>query len=204
MIEASVLCKIAEMRAVSTILISALIFLHLACTKAAAPVAIGNKPISVNGKSTNEARENATVELSELSWSGFDGGVSKLKDLRGKAVILDFWATNCPPCIEEIPHLLELKSKYGDDLVVIGLHVGDDEDRAKVPAFSEKLKITYPIADPDPALTDFIFQTNSAIPQTAVFDRKGAMVRKIVGFSPDIKRDLDQAVERAVNSAATD
>ena len=54
MIEASVLCKIAEMRAVSTILISALIFLHLACTKAAAPVAIGNKPISVNGKSKME------------------------------------------------------------------------------------------------------------------------------------------------------
>ena len=182
--------------------IGAIIFLisfQLACTRAAAPVAIGNKPVSVNGVSTNEARERATVELSEMSWAGFEGGVTKLKDLQGKAVILDFWATNCPPCIEEIPHLLELKSRYGDELVIYGLHVGDDEDRKQVPAFVERLKITYPLAYPDPALTEFVFQNNSAIPQTAVFDRSGALVRKIVGFNAQIKRDLDQAVERAVS-----
>ena len=174
----------------------------LGCTPAAAPVAIGNKPVSVNGIKTNEAREGTTVELGEMSWTGFEGGVTKLKDLRGKAVMLDFWATNCPPCIEEIPHLIELKAKYGDDLVLIGLHVGDDEDRAKVPAFVDKLKITYPLANPDTALTDFIFQTNSAIPQTAVFDRNGIMVRKIVGFNAGIRSELDSAVERAVNSKA--
>ena len=176
-----------------------LLALQFACAPAAPPVAIGNKPVSVNGVSTNEARERATVDLSEMSWAGFEGGVTKLKDLKGKAVILDFWATNCPPCIEEIPHLLELKSRFGDDLELIGLHVGDDEDRKQVPAFVEKLKITYPLAYPDSALTDFIFQTNSAIPQTVVFDRSGAMVRKIVGFNPSIKRDLDQAVEQALN-----
>ena len=169
------------------------------CAPAAPPVAIGNKPVSVNGVRTNEARERATVELSDMSWVGFEGGVTKLKDLQGKAVILDFWATNCPPCIEEIPHLLELKSKYGEDLEIVGLHVGDDEDRKEVPAFVEKLNITYPLAYPDSALTDFVFQTNSAIPQTAVFDRSGAMVRKIVGFNAEIKRDLDHAVERAVS-----
>ena len=173
------------------------------CTPAAAPVAIGNKPISVNGVKTNEARESTSLPLDEMSWAGFEGGVTKLKDLRGKAVILDFWATNCPPCIDEIPHLIELKARYGDDLALIGLHVGDDEDRAKVPEFVEKLKITYPLADPDTALTDFIFQTNSAIPQTAVFDRNGVMVRKIVGFNAEIRSQLDSAVERAVNSQAS-
>lgn len=177
-----------------------LLVIQTACTPAAAPVSIGNKPVSVNGVSTNEARERATVELSEMSWAGFEGGVTKLKDLQGKAVVLDFWATNCPPCIEEIPHLLELKSRYGDDLEVIGLHVGDDEDRKQISAFVEKLKITYPLAFPDSTLTDFIFQTNSAIPQTAVFDRRGEMVRKIVGFNSQIKRDLDEAVERAVQN----
>jgi thiol-disulfide isomerase/thioredoxin len=193
------LCKIASMRLVSLIFFS-VVLVSLACAPAAAPVAIGNKPVSVNGKSTNEAKERATVELGEMSWAGFNGGVTKLKDLKGKAVILDFWATNCPPCIEEIPHLIQLKQQYGDDLVLVGLHVGDNEDRQQVPAFVEKLKITYPLADPDSALTDFIFQTNSAIPQTAVFDRNGAMVRKIVGFGPDIKIDLDKAVEQAVSS----
>lgn len=172
----------------------------IGCTPAAAPVAIGNKPVSINGVKTNEARESSSIPLDEMSWTGFEGGVTKLKDLRGKAVVLDFWATNCPPCIEEIPHLIELKSRYGDDLVLIGLHVGDDEDRQKVPAFVEKLKIGYPLAEPDTALTDFIFQTNSAIPQTAVFDRNGVMIRKVIGFSPAIKLELDSAVERAIKS----
>ena len=71
-----------------------LLVIQTACTPAAAPVSIGNKPVSVNGVSTNEARERATVELSEMSWAGFEGGVTKLKDLQGKAVVLDFWATN--------------------------------------------------------------------------------------------------------------
>lgn len=174
--------------------------LYVGCTPAAAPVAIGNKPVSINGVRTDEAREGTSVPLGEMSWTGFNGGVTKLKDLKGKAVILDFWATNCPPCIEEIPHLIDLKQMYGDDLVLIGLHVGDEEDRAKVPLFVERLKIDYPLADPDTALTDFIFQTNSAIPQTAVFDRNGAMVRKVVGFNSEIRSQLDSAVERAVST----
>ena len=189
------------MRVAAAFLISISISLNLACTPAAAPVAIGNKPVSVNGVRTDEAREGSSVALAEMSWAGFDGGVTKLKDLNGKAVVLDFWATNCPPCVEEIPHLLELKSRYGDDLAIVGLHVGDNEDRAKVPAFVEKLKITYPLAYPDTALTNFIFQSNSGIPQTAVFDRNGQMVRKIVGFNAQIKSDLDRAVERAVGGS---
>lgn len=178
--------------------------IYLGCTPAAAPVAIGNKPISVNGVKTKDAQGVPSRPLTEMSWTSFDGGVSKLKDLRGKAVILDFWATNCPPCIEEIPHLQELKVKYGDDLELVGLHVGDEEDRRQVPAFVEKLKITYPLADPDDALTNFIFETNSAIPQTAVFDRSGVMIKKIVGFNAVIKAELDEAVERAVKSSVSD
>jgi len=172
--------------------------------RTAPPVAIGNKPVSVNGVRSKDSQGVPSRPFTEMSWTSFEGGVSKLKDLRGKAVILDFWATNCPPCIEEIPHLQLLKAKYGDDLELIGLHVGDEEDRQQVPAFVEKLKITYPLADPDEALTNFIFETNSAIPQTAVFDRNGTMIKKIVGFSAAIKAELDEAVARAVNSSVSD
>jgi len=192
------------MRPITAHLLFLTLVFQLACAPAAAPVAIGNKPVSVNGVRTNEAREKATVELEEMSWAGFQGDVTKLKDLKGKAVILDFWATNCPPCVEEIPHLLQLKSKYGDELVIVGLHVGDEEDRSKVPAFVDKLKITYPLAYPDSALTDFVFQTNSGIPQTAVFDRAGVMIRKIVGFNDEIQLKLDAAVERAIKSGIVD
>jgi thiol-disulfide isomerase/thioredoxin len=104
------------------------------------------------------------------------------------------------PCIEEIPHLMELKARYGNDLEVIGLNVGGEEDKPKIPEFVERLKITYPLGHPEDALSAYIFGTDTAIPQTAIFDRDGKLVNKIVGFSDKIKADLDIAVESTVNS----
>jgi len=178
-------------------------FGSLACRPAAAPVAVGNKPVAINGVKMKDAPANPARPLAEMSWTTFEGNVFKLGDFQGKAVILDFWATNCPPCIEEIPHLLALKQEYGADLEIVGLHVGDDEDRKKVPAFVEKLKITYPLAYPDQALTSYVFENDTAIPQTAVFDRNGKMVKKIVGFNKAIQLELDEAVASAVGTPAS-
>ena len=175
-------------------------FLLVSCRPAAAPVVVGNKPVSVNDVPLKDAQARPLKPIAEMSWTGFDGSVQKVKDLKGRAVILDFWATYCPPCIEEIPHLKALRAKYPDDLLVIGLHVGGAEDKPKVPEFVDKLKIDYPLANPEDALTSFIFGNDTAIPQTAVFDRQGKLVKKITGFSDQIKAELDHAVEQAVNS----
>jgi len=168
------------------------------CSDAAAPVSVGNRPISIN----NVPQPGVPSKpIENMSWTDFDGNKARLKDLKGKAVILDFWATYCLPCIEEIPHLKELQAKYGkENLVVIGMHVGGEEDKPKVPEFVEKLAIDYTLAEPEKALTSYIFGDQSAIPQTAVFDRNGKLVRKIIGFSDNIKIQLDDAVAKAVAS----
>lgn len=137
----------------------------------------------------------------EMSWTLTDERVQKLGDLKGKAVILDFWATYCEPCKREIPHLNSLVAKYGaENLVIVGLNVGGDEDRAKIPQFTATTKIEYAIAFPESDLTSFIFATDSSIPQTAVFNRSGAMITKIVGFGETQKRELDDSVEKAIAS----
>lgn len=136
-----------------------------------------------------------------MSWTTAGDKVQKMSDLTGRAVILDFWATYCEPCKREIPHLNSLIAKYGkDNLHIVGLNVGGDEDKPKIPAFVAATKVDYEIAFPEDALADFIFSERSDIPQTAVFDRKGRMVQKLVGFSDGIQKELDQAVEIAVNS----
>lgn len=189
--------KSAEMNRV--VLFLPILILYFGCRPAAAPVSVGNKPVSVNGVPASDAQSQPVKPVGEMSWTDrVDGNVQKVKDLKGKVVILDFWATYCPPCIEEIPHLMELKEAYGDDLVIVGLHVGGQEDRPKVPDFVERLKITYPLATPEDSLTSFIFGQESAIPQTAIFDRKGKLVKKIVGFSPEIKSDLDATIAASV------
>ena len=142
-----------------------------------------------------------------MSWTKFDGrtnadgATAQLKDFEGKVVILDFWATYCPPCIEEIPHLRALQKQYGkENLEVVGLHVGGAEDRPEVPAFVGKLEIDYTLATPEDELTRFIFGGETAIPQTAIFSRSGKLLKKIVGFDEQIKKELDAAVAEAVNS----
>ncbi len=136
----------------------------------------------------------------ELGWKVFDGDEETIGDLKGKVIVLDFWATYCPPCIEEIPHLRSLQAKYGDKgFQVIGLHVGGEEDRPQVPAFKERLKIDYPIATPDDSLVYQLLGEDSRIPQTLVFNRQGKLVEQLVSFDENVKRQLDRAVEKAVN-----
>jgi thiol-disulfide isomerase/thioredoxin len=181
--------------------------LSVACRPAAAPVAISNKPVSVNEIPVTNQPLPPTKAVEEMTWAEFDGktnldgNAKKLKDFQGKVVILDFWATYCPPCIEEIPHLKELQKKYGrENLEIIGLHVGGEDDRPKVPAFVQRLKIDYTLATPENELTRFVFGSTDSIPQTAIFDRKGKLVKKITGFDAEIKRELDSTIERTIIS----
>ncbi len=168
------------------------------CRPAAEPVSISNKPIAAGGAPTNLPMP-PSKPLGEMTWNNFDGQTQKLGDLKGKAVVLDFWATYCPPCLEEIPHLNSLQTKYGaENLQIVGLHAGDEEDLAKVPAFAERLKINYILASPEAELLRFIFAGNNEIPQTAVFNRNGKLIRKFVGFDLKTKNDLDKAVEEAL------
>ena len=172
----------------------------VACSKAAPPVAMSDKPTAINGQPVIGASLPPAKSISEMSWTKFDGFEQKMGELRGKAVILDFWATYCKPCLEAIPHLIKLEKQYGkENLEIIGLHVGGDEDRVKVPEFVKRLNIEYTLGVPEEELTRFIFANDSAIPQTAIFDRQGNLVRKFVGFDDSIKNDVDAAVEKAVN-----
>ncbi len=174
--------------------------LSSACRPAAAPISVSNKPVSINDIPQTNLPLPPSKSLTEMSWTSFDGKRQTLKDLSGKVVVLDFWATYCPPCLDEIPHLNSLQTKYGaENLQIVGLHAGDEEDLLKVPEFARKLKIIYPLAMPEDALTRFVFATEDIIPQTVVFDRDGKLVRKFVGFDLKTKNDLDKTVEQTVN-----
>ena len=175
--------------------------LATACRPAAAPVSVSNDPVSINDRPTTGAQAAPSKPLAEMTWTNAQDNVQKLSDLKGKAVILDFWATYCPPCRLEIPHLNSLIAKYGaDNLHIVGLNVGGEDDRPEIPKFIATTKIDYPIAFPEDDLTRYIFAERDDIPQTVVVDRNGKMVTKIIGFSPEIQKELDAAVEQAVKS----
>ena len=114
----------------------------------------------------------------EFSLTTLDGTTLRLTDLRGKVVILNFWATWCAPCREEMPLLEDFARKYADQVVVIGMNVRESESAVR--AFVEALGITFPIGNAaEPLLYDY--QVIS-LPLTFVIAPNGALIDRLYGL----------------------
>ena len=115
-----------------------------------------------------------------------------LSSLKGKVVILDFWATWCGPCRESIPELEAVYKKYhGKGLEVFGMSV--DDTATPIPATVKQLGITYPIvlATGLPNVRDkFQFR---GIPHMYIVDKRGRIAASLDGYTPD--RDLESEVK---------
>lgn len=137
------------------------------------------------------------------AWTQPDGRRASLEDVRGQVVILDFWATYCPPCREEIPYLVRLQREFGaQNFKVIGLNVGGADDRINIPDFAKQYGIQYQLAEPDEETVRLFLANDRSIPQTFVLDRQGKVVLHIVGFDGDAAAKLEQAVTNALSSKA--
>jgi thiol-disulfide isomerase/thioredoxin len=109
-----------------------------------------------------------------------DGKPLSPAELRGKVVIVNFWATWCPPCRAEIPDLVALQAKYGDRLQIIG--VSQDEGSIDVVRrFAAAQHMNYPIVMSTPEI-EKAFPGISALPTSFVLDRQGRTVQRHVGM----------------------
>lgn len=131
-----------------------------------------------------------------------EGKEVKLSDQKGKVVLLDFWATWCPPCVKGLPHI----QKLADDttlaekgLVVWAVNVSETKD--KIEPFMKKHKLSMPVPiDADGATMQKY--AISSIPTTIVVGRDGTVKKVVVGFHGDEGvKDLHAAVEEALKEA---
>ena len=111
------------------------------------------------------------------------GKAVKSSDFKGKVVILDFWATWCPPCRQEIPGFISLQKKYGkQNVVVIGISMDDGTEVVK--RFIDSNHINYPVVMGDEKVAT-AFEVNEGIPTTFVINPQGEIVSKHVGFTQE-------------------
>jgi thiol-disulfide isomerase/thioredoxin len=114
-------------------------------------------------------------------------------DWRGKVTLVNFWATWCGPCRIEIPDLIALQKKYGEQLQIIG--ISDDEGPPEeVRRFAEAHHINYPIVMSTPELKR-AFPGVRALPTTFVLDREGRLVQRHVGL---LNADVTEMETRAL------
>jgi len=116
------------------------------------------------------------------AWSlkSLDGKSIGLAELKGKVVVVDFWATWCPPCVHEIPGYIALQKKYADrGLVIVGLSV-DQKGASVVEAFAKAKGVNYPLALATPEIVE-AFGGVEGIPTTFLIDRDGKIRHTKVG-----------------------
>jgi thiol-disulfide isomerase/thioredoxin len=124
-----------------------------------------------------------------------DGKTVSLADFKGKVVVLDFWATWCPPCRAEIPHFIELQNELKDKgVTIVGVSL-DSTGPADVAQFAKTNGMNYPIVMGDEK-TATAYGADQGIPTTVVIDAKGNIVATHLGltdkdtFESDIKKAL--------------
>ncbi len=144
---------------------------------------------------------NTNKSLGQMGWALPEGNRITVSSYKDKVLVLDFYATWCMPCRDSIPHLIDLQNRYGPQgLAIVGLNVGGPDDREAVPAFAREFKIQYALGFPDQELGDLLLSDSDAIPQTFVFDRRGQLVQRYVGYGDSTAGELEQAIKGALTS----
>jgi thiol-disulfide isomerase/thioredoxin len=135
------------------------------------------------------AAQSANLMLKDLA-----GRDVRLSDHRGKVVVLNFWATWCKPCREEMPILVSLDHRYRERGVqFIAASADDKSTRRKVPDFARRQRIRFPVWLG--ATTDDLerFGLGDSLPSTVVIDRNGAVAGRILGMVSNA--DLQARIE---------
>src|SRR5262249_4542112 len=133
-----------------------------------------------SGKGVKIRFSDKPVAMPAFSLQDFSGRPLSPETLKGKVVLINFWATWCGPCREEIPELIALQEHYKDQVVVVGLSV-DEKPAAEVKAFADAQGINYPVAIADLPLQK-AFGGVTAVPATFVVNPDGGIVQRHVGL----------------------
>ena len=174
-------------------------------TKASSPGLLGKRARKVAEKgdpSITMCNYDARLrKLTDFRLPDLEGKAVQFKDIDADYVLLDFWGTWCPPCLDAIPHLVALQKKYGPTrLKVVGIACEDgppEQRKAKVDQAARKLGINYPVLlsalDGQPCPVQQAFQIQS-FPTLILVDRRGNIVWRSTGATPAAEVRLDRVL----------
>ncbi len=170
------------------VLILAGSFSLLGCSKNTSE--IKNDQSNMNVNQTQSLTENTnTSDMSasnnqapNFTLEDTNGKKVSLSDYKGKVVIIDFWATWCPPCRRGIPDLIDIQKQFKNKVVVLGISV-DTDTKGDVPSFVKNMGINYTVLYASPEVVQ-AYGNIDAIPTSFIIDKKGKIINQHVGLTP--------------------
>jgi len=149
---------------------------------------------SLKGKTPGEENkkllEEATKKISELSFLTLDGKEVKLSDYKGKVVLVNFWASWCPPCKEEMPIFEKVYQKYGDkDFVILAVNMDTSEGALK--EFLEKNRYSFPIV----RIKGEAGLNIPGLPTSYLVDKDGSVKKIRLGVYRELEEDLSKLLQ---------
>jgi cytochrome c biogenesis protein CcmG/thiol:disulfide interchange protein DsbE len=153
-------------------------------------VAEGSLKGKVPGEENKKLLEEATKKLSELNFLTIDGKEVKLSDYKGKVVLVNFWASWCPPCKEEMPIFEKVYQKYNDKNFVI-LAVNMDTSEGALKEFLEKNRYSFPIV----RIKGEAGLNIPGLPTSYLVDKDGSVKKIRLGVYRELEEDLSKLLQ---------
>ncbi len=162
----------------------------------------------LSGRKDIVSREHANVSASAFPLSSLpnftvtdlNGKALSTDQLAGRVVMVEFWATWCPPCRSTLEWLGALKQKYGDNIAIVALAVESPEDKIKETVASLSPDLHWAITD---AQTAQAFGDITSVPTMFLFDRSGKMARVLYGAPPNLHEQAEKTLNFLVAGSSS-
>ena len=152
----------------------------------------GHKDVVSHEHASTNGSVHELASLPKFSLTDLAGRPLTSDQLAGRVVLVEFWATWCPPCRSTLQWLGELKQKYGENLAVLALAVESPEDGIRSTAKSLSPDLHWAIANPPTAAA---FGDITSVPTMFLFDRAGKTVRVLYGAPPDLHQQAEKTLD---------
>ena len=158
-------------------------------------VLAGKKDVVSRERADSSDLPDQITALPKFTLTDLSGHPLTQEQVAGRVVLVEFWATWCPPCRSTLDWLGELKHKYGDNVAILALAVESPEDQVRDTARALSPEISWAISD---AKTARAFGDVVAVPTMLIFDRSGKTVRALYGAPPDLHEQAEKALDALV------
>jgi len=148
---------------------------------------------------SNQVSIESGTSAPDFTFPGLDGKMIRLSDYKGKVVLVNIWATWCPPCVDEMPSMEKLYQKFkGENFEILAVSIDEPGLKAVAP-FMKKSKLTFPALIDSEGTIKTVYGI-TGIPESFIIDKQGILIKKIIGpvdwATPKIFRFFSELIQK--------